>query len=186
MKTVQERLDAPVGQITRLSRVLWWLANLLMVLVPVGVAWTWTHFDQLAPFLPSMAGIPYDPERVTTSILVGAFCLNMIPGAIAIYGFWRLRRLFGLFAVGRYFDVEVIRCVRNFASAALAYGLAAPLTRLLIGLLVSLSNPPGERVLLVRISSDDLVIVFLGGVFFLIARVWSKAKEISDENDQIV
>ena len=186
MKTVQLHVATSTAPLMRLSRVLRWSSTLLILLVPLGVAWTWTHFDQLASILPSTAGIPYDPERVTGSILLGAFCLNMIPGAIAMYGFWSLRRLFGLFSVGRYFDTEAIRCVRNFASMALAYGIAAPLSRLLIGLLLTLQNPPGTRVIRVSISSDDLVIVFLGGVFFLIAGVWSKAKEISDENAQII
>jgi len=53
-------------------------------------------------------------------------------------------------------------------------------------MVVSLSNPPGERVYLLTVSSDDLVIVFLGAVFLLIARVWDKAREIDDENARIV
>ena len=170
----------------RLSRNLRWLATLLVVGVPLGLIWTWANFAELAPYLLSTAGVAFDPERVTPPLLVAAFTVNMVPGGIAMYGFWRLRRLFGLFAQGRYFDGEVIRCVQSFASAAFAYGLAAPVSRTLIALIVSLPNAPGERVLLLRLSSDDLVVAFLGGVFFLISRVWRKAKMIAEENAQIV
>ena len=37
-----------------------------------------------------------------------------------------------------------------------------------------------------RLSSDDLVIFFLGGVFYVIARVWCEARAIADENAQII
>ena len=43
---------------------------------------------------------------------------------------------------------------------------------------------PAEDML--RLSSDDLAVAFLGGVFFVISRVWRKAKMIADENAQIV
>jgi hypothetical protein len=51
---------------------------------------------------------------------------------------------------------------------------------------LSLGCGPGGRVLMIRLSSDDLVVAFLGGVFLLIAGVWRKAKLIADEHAQIV
>ena len=180
------RSEAVTMRITWWSRFLRRVSIVLVFLTPVGLVWTWTHFDQVAAFLPATAGIPYDPANVTPLIRIGAFFLNMVPGVIAMYGFLQLYRLFELFSIGRYFDADAIRRVRNFALTALTYGIAAPLSRFLIGVLVSMSNPPGERVFLLRISSDDLVIIFLSGVFFVIAGVWGKAKEIADENAAIV
>lgn len=191
--TGEKQMDAlssvkgnPNAGIRRFSRVLRGVSTLLIVAVPLGVIWTWANFDSLSAVLPSTAGVVFDPENITLPILVGGGLLNMLPGVIAMYGFWRLRQLFGLFLEERYFDREAIQHVRRFAATALAYGFAAPLSRTLIALVVSLSNPPGERVLLVTISSDDLVIIFLSAVFFLIARVWDKAREIDDENAQII
>lgn len=186
MDTTDTSLADPTARIRRWSRLLRGIATALVVMVPVGVAWTWSHFDELAAILPSTAGIPYDPAYVTPLIRLGAFGVNMVPGLIAMFGFWQLRHLFGLFAAGRYFETDVIQRVRTFALTAVAYGIAAPLSRLGIGLLISLGNPPGERILMLRISSDDLVIVFLGGVFFVIAKVWSIVKTMADENAQIV
>lgn len=186
MNPDEQPRTAAAQRIARRSRDLARLATVLVPLVPVGVAWVWIRFEQFAPVLTATAGVVADPARVTPLVRFGGFGLNMVPGAIAMYGFWRLRRLFGLFAAGQYFSAEAIRCVRGFGLAALAYGVAAPVARLLITLLVTFSNPPGERLLLIRISSDDLAILFLGGAFYVIAWVWTRAKEISDENAQIV
>lgn len=172
--------------IRRWSRVFYWFATVLIVMVPVGVAWSWSHFSQMAPFLPSMAGIPYHPDMVTLPMLVGAACLNLLSGLIAMYGFWQLRHLFAIFSDGQYFHANAIMKVRNFALAAMVYSVAAPITRMLIGVLMTISNPPGQRLLLLRLSSDDLVIFFLGGVFYVIARVWCEARAIADENAQII
>ena len=186
MDSVSSETGDPNAGIRRFSRTLRWVSTLLIVAVPLGISWTWANFDPLSPLLPLTVGVAFDAERITVPILVGGFSLNMLPGGIAMYGFWHLRQLFGLFLEDRYFDREAINHVRRFAATALAYGFAVPLSRMLIVMLVSLSNPPGERVMILSISSDDLVIVFLGAVFFLIARVWDKAREIDDENAQIV
>ncbi len=176
----------PNAGIRCFSRVLRGVSTVLIVAVPVGVIWTWANFDSLSAILPSTAGVDFDAENITLPILVAGGMLNMLPGVIAMYGFWHLRQLFGLFLEDRYFDREAIQHVRRFAAAALAYGFAAPVSRILITLVVSLTNPPGERILRLTISSDDLVIIFLSAVFFLIARIWDKAREIDHENAQIV
>lgn len=172
--------------ITQLSRILRSAAGLMIWAVPLGLLWTWSHFEQLAAVLPATAGLNIDPTQVTTAQLAAAFSANMLAGAIAMFGFWRLRCLFELFTQSRYFDQTAISCVQGFAVAILSYGLVTPLSRTLIALSLTLNNPQGEAILMLRLSSDDIVIVFLGGVFFLLARVWHNAKRIADEHAQIV
>ena len=54
----------------------------------------------------------------------------------------------------------------------LLYGsFIAPVTRALISIVVTISNPPGERALIVNLDSEDLIRIFLAAVLLL--TTWS-------------
>jgi hypothetical protein len=55
--------------------------------------------------------------------------------------------------------------------------MQAPLTYL-----ISMHNPPGHRFMSIGFGSDDVDMLFLAGVTFVIARVMAEARRVAEEN----
>lgn len=173
-------------KIVTISRIMRLLCLALIVATPLAVALVWWKFDFLFQEMPGMGHLPIHPERIGPWTRLLGFVVHIIPGGIAVYGFHQLRRLFELYTGGEIFSMNCVSRLRSFAHALLAYGIASPIAMALISVVVTMNNPPGERALSIALSSNDVVTLFIGGVFVVIARVMVEGGKLAEENAQIV
>ena len=61
-----------------------------------------------------------------------------------------------------------------------------PLTTTLLGIVLTMGNPPGQRIVSIGLSIDDYMIAAFGGLILAIGQVMVEAKRLADENRQIV
>jgi hypothetical protein len=64
-----------------------------------------------------------------------------------------------------------------FWNVVAAFVVQAPITYL-----ISMHNPPGHRFISLGFGSDDVEMLFLAGVTFVIARVMAEARRVAEEN----
>lgn len=173
-------------KIVGISRVMRLFCLVLFLATPFAVALVWWKIEFFLPQMPGMGGLSIHPERIGPGTRLLGFVVHMIPAAVAMYGFQELRRLFELYANGEIFSLGCVKHLKNFARALLVYAVASPAAMAAISMVITMNNPPGERALSITISSNDLVTLFVGGVFVAIARVMAEGHRLAEDNAAIV
>ncbi len=173
----------------RLTTISRWMAAscaLLMLILPLGLAWYWASsgVDALAAHanLPSLAvRAPLQPWQRWAAALVTAVAL-----APMLAGLWQARSCFALFARGQVFTRQAVRHLVRFAAWALAAALADILAGAVVSVLLTWGNPPGQRHLALGIGSQQLFAVFFAGVVWLMAAVIEDGQAVAEENASFV
>ncbi len=164
--------------VQKTSRLLKWACTVAIPVIPIGLATIWATLDwwlfgggEVTGFRPWVGGHIQVPQPIPAYSLGLGFLSSMLPGGLMVYALWQLRALFGLYGRGQIFTAENARRLRRFALAVLA---------------VTLGNPPGQRLLSVGFSSSQLVTLFMGAMFLVIAWVMDEARELAEDQAQII
>jgi len=175
-----------LSRIQRISRLMQRLCTAAAVLIPLTVAGMWATYELWGPSHPDLAQIPGLPATLTLPVRLLACLVGLAQAAIAVFAVWRLRRLFGLYADGLIFTADNTRCLRHFAAAILAFAIAKPVTGALLSVVLTMNNPPGQRQITVSLGSSELATLFIGGVFLIIAWIMDEAREMAEEQAEII
>ena len=170
-------------QLVGASRIMAWLSLIGAVLQPLVVAlcFIWpvstigldirfSHIDAA-----TMVSVPLT-DRLT------ALVFALIPALISTWGLFSLARLFQAFARGEIFSLPPLRALSNVTTALFWNVVAGFLTQAPITFFLTMHNGAGHRAISVGFGSDDVEILFLAGVTFVIARVMAEARRVAEEN----
>lgn len=162
-----------------------WIVRGLCVLGAIGLIALPIAFaldpEQFQPHnLPNIR-VTLDARAVALGSLVLAAA-----GALGIATLWQLWSLFGLYASGRVFERASVSRLRRFAWATLVFALAQPLLTTALVLALTLSNPPGQRMLSLGFGGHDYMGVLVAAVLIAIATVMADAVRLAEENEGFV
>jgi hypothetical protein len=102
--------------------------------------------------------------------------------AVALFMLWQLWRLFGAYRRGEVFSRPALQHLRRFSIGVLLQAALEPLTRTACILAVTIGNPPGQRQLVIGLSSDDYERVLIGAVLLAIASVMAEAVRVAEDH----
>ncbi|MBI3677934.1 MAG: DUF2975 domain-containing protein [Proteobacteria bacterium] len=128
---------------------------------------------------PLMGTTPLDAR------LLALLC-EAVPTAFATWALIALVRLFGCFATGEIFSARPLKHLSQVTLALFANVLSSFIAEAPISYLLTHSNPPGHRYSSLSLGSEDVQLLFLVGVAFVIARVMAEARRMADENESFV
>ncbi|MEQ1612422.1 MAG: DUF2975 domain-containing protein, partial [Hyphomicrobiaceae bacterium] len=117
---------------------------------------------------------------------LAGFAVSMIPMTVLLYLLHQAYALFDAFRLGNVFTADAPVRLRRIGSCMVALALLRPLAATLLGLALTWSNPPGQRILAIAISIDDYMIAAFGGLVLAIGHVMVDAARLADDNRQIV
>ncbi|MCB2215185.1 DUF2975 domain-containing protein [Desulfofustis glycolicus] len=172
-------------KIARTSRCYVVLLTILLVLVPVAHGAVWLFFEHL----------PADWLRPRSYAIVGGvspltrvlgFAVSMIKGIVVMYGLWVLIRLFKLYQKGIFFQAENVRCFKHLSRTLVLWAFAGVLVTPLLSVVLTMNNPPGQRVVEVTLQSADLTALVVGGMLAVIAAVMEDGERLQTEVDLTV
>lgn len=117
-------------------------------------------------------------------LLIGAISLPYL--AAFIWAFTRLDRMLRGFARGEFFESETVGHLRAFSG----YLLLAKLLSLIamharVAVLVHLLGHERVRAV-VNLSSDDMAVLLMCALFFLIARMMEEGRRLAEENREFI
>jgi Protein of unknown function (DUF2975) len=173
-------------RIRRVSRVLALSCEVLIVVLPAAVIGYWVLADaaEIAVRANLSARAIQGPllawQRVAGALITG------LPLALLLVGLWEARKCFRLFAAGRVFTADAVRCLRRFAGWVMVSVIAGIVAGPVISVLLTLNNPPGMRHLAIGISSDLVFTLFFAGMVWLMAAVISQGQTLAEENATFV
>jgi hypothetical protein len=141
----------------------------------------WTRNLLLAKLGLAGAELPVAPSaRFIIAIIVA------VPVGVILFGLFAVRALFAEFALGHVFTARSARYLQIFAATVLAQAPLGPLTALALTSALTFGNPPGQRMIAVAFSLNDLFALIIGGVLYATATVMREAARIAEENASFV
>ncbi|MCA1243823.1 DUF2975 domain-containing protein [Stappia stellulata] len=123
---------------------------------------------------------------LTPATRLAALALAAIPLCLALLGFVVVQRLFHGFATGNILTPESGRRLKRIGLIVTALGPVAIVIRSIASVVVSLPNPPGERVLAVGFGSNDITTIIAGMLMIVLGWTLEEAARVADENRQFV
>ena len=170
------RFSKAMAMLTTLGMLLIAAAMIAVFLIP-----DWTRNLLLARLGQAGQGLSLSPGH-----LIAAAAITAVPVGVLLFGLWQVRALFLKFADGQVFTLASARLLRNFAGSVLAQAILGPLSSTALMLAFTLSNPPGNRQLVITLSSHDYLALIVGGVLLAVSWVMVEATRLADENASFV
>lgn len=168
------RLSHYLAPTTRALALLLPLLSMLLWSIPFMTEMTARHMSDLF----------YLPLALTPRSTVLACLIATIQISLFAYGFWIMAQVFQLFAQNEPFKTG--HHVKRFGTILLISGVLAPLFRTLLGLALTMDNPPNQHYLVIGFSSSDFVLILVGILLMILGLALKQAALIAEENRQIV
>jgi hypothetical protein len=161
-----------------------WLSLLAGLIVLVFIAEVAIDQEALKRFLAGNVAVPFPTPNKQT--LFFAVIAAATPVGLLLYGLWTSSQFFRLIEAGHFFDAKCQGTLIQLARIAFAWSLANALTRSVLTLILTWSNPPGERVFSIGISFADFTSLILAILFLLFSHLQNQMVEVSEDSESFV
>ncbi len=173
---INTRLCHRAGALALASAVAFLLVNVAIWVVP-----QWSEFAAR-----SQANLYTEPITLTPLARALGLALSSLYLGVLVWALWTARKLFARLAAGDVFQPETGMLLRRFGLTLLIYAGLSPVATTAMGLIVTMQNAPGQRVLKLGVSDHEIVLALVGTLILVIGSVLADAVRIADENRQIV
>jgi hypothetical protein len=183
----QAALAGRLAGLARSVRALALLAAPLLLGVPPLLLWAPEALLSLGLGVPPGLGLMHlaqQPLGAAGRARMAAASLPPVLLSLALL--WQLWWLFGEYLRGAVFSPRALACLRRFGALLLALAVAQPLSQALMSVAISWDNPPGQRMVMFGLSSNDYALMLCSLVFMAIARVMTEAARVAEENEGFV
>lgn len=175
-----------VGQLGRLSALMCVVVAVGGALAEAALVWVWLTPSWVEAYVVPTLRLQSVPVALDAGTRLTAFAASMVPMAVLLYLLHQAYELFDAFRLGQVFSPQAPIRLRRIGSCILALALLRPITSSLLGLILTWTNPPGQRILALSLSIDDYMIAALGGLVLAIGHVMSEAARMAEDHSQIV
>jgi hypothetical protein len=173
-------------RIRRASRRLRYLLLSLLFIMPVVDGLVWLNINRFPEIIYKNI-LPYFvvPPLPFTARCLG-FVVTLIPMGVAMCGAFYLMQLFALYEQGHIFMMDNVRCFKKLSYVLIWWFVAGILYNSLLSVALTLHNPPGQRIMILELSSSDLTALLLGGILAVIAWVMEEGRKLQEDQDLTV
>ncbi|MEM1286042.1 MAG: hypothetical protein AAGH43_11695 [Pseudomonadota bacterium] len=185
-------ISHPTSVSMRLARRARWLAVVPLIaalLLGVGLVAQWVSEDLRAAAFASSLGMRGN-DLVRDAVAFPAALWPTIIRSVPIFVFggtmYLLFRLFRRLSVGFVLDQMNAKLVSRAGIGFVIFAGTAVLSNTLTTLLLSLHNPPGERILSIGFTTSDIGAFAAGFALFGLGSVLGEAARVADDNASIV
>jgi hypothetical protein len=111
-----------------------------------------------------------------------AFAVSSIPFAITLFILWSLIKLFKLYEQGKIFTLHNVHCYRNIAYALFLSQAIHPIYEFVMGLVLTLHNPKGQRIAAISLDQANFSIILIALFMILISWIMSEAYSLQEDH----
>lgn len=179
-------------KIRRLSLTLQVIIALAFVLLPFYTVVFWLSnghpFGAQAPIGVFLYEGPVQPlvSILPPNVKAIAFLVNMIPVTLYMVIIAFLMRLFHLYGAGEVFSARVVKLYQKIAWVLLTVQLIKPFYSTLMGYVLTLINPPGQRMLYIGLNIQDFLMICVAGVVLLVSWIVAEYYTLHEEQEYTV
>jgi len=173
-------------RITVVSRKLRLVCAGSIFCLPLLCALFWALFNRISaivPMIPLPVRVDHDLPALTRFL---AFLCDLLPLGVIVYALMRLKTLFLLYERGSIFTGQNVQCFRSLGRALIVWVGCDIVNRSLLGIVLTLDNPPGKRLLVIGLDGGDFTGIFVGVAVLIISWVMDEARKIQEEQALII
>jgi Protein of unknown function (DUF2975) len=178
-------MDHASPKILNQARWLSRFAAIVAVSSVIGYCMVWTN-PTLAYRVVTQDAFPDLPTKLTQSQNILMFLTGAIPTLIFASVLWAAKTFFDCYRDGKLFPPEAGARLKHIGRLCLILALVNPLVRTVSVLVISWLNPPGQKQLLLSVSSTDGFLLVFSGLLFMIGYILAEATQVAEENRMIV
>lgn len=176
-----------IRRISRLLKIAFIFSSCALPLLNAGF-WITDGYPFLKPWLEWNL-LPYVDDSVLPMSITSlsphikflSFLVTMIPTALNMAAFLFLARLFKSYEQLEIFSVNAVQCVKRVGICILCNQLVYPIYFALLTLVLTISNPPGSRIIATAIELEQITMGAVGVIILLISWVMEKGRELQEE-----
>jgi hypothetical protein len=158
----------------------------LVCFLPLLCAAFWVLFNRIYALIPMIAlpvRINHDLAAHTRML---AFLCDLAPLSALIFGLLKLKKLFSLYEKGYIFTEQNVNCYRSLGRTLMVWVACDIVNRTLLGIVLTLDNPPGKRLLVLGMDGGDFTGIFVGATVLIISWVMDEARKMQEEQALII
>lgn len=138
-------------------------------------------------FLLQLTHAPFaSVEELSAWIKLAGFLVDFIPSSFFIISLYILTKLFKRYEQFDFFSSQSIRYIRQIGLVLVISQLIHPFYIALHSFILSLPNPPGQRVLVFAYGPHEIKGVFLAFIVFLAAYIMEEGRHLQEENSSVI
>jgi hypothetical protein len=112
--------------------------------------------------------------------------VSLIPLGPTMLCLWWLARLFGLFTAGEIFTGNTVKYIRRTGWTMLAGVALMPIHEALMTLVLTIHNPPGERLISISLGSGDIRDLVIAGIIILVSWIMDEGRKLRETDELTV
>lgn len=155
-------------------------------LAELAVAWVWLSPMLVAEWVAPRLGLAAGQFATDGATRLAGFAVSSIPLLVVFYLLHQAYELFDGYRLGRVFTADAALRIRRIGMSALALAALRPLAVTALGLVLTAANSPGQRMLVLGVSVEDLMLIAFGGLILGIGHVMVMANLLAEDASQIV
>lgn len=177
-----------ISKIKKFSKNFHLLLSFLLVVIPLYYISYWIFINYLPETLITVNThkTPLIPNQLPITLQIIGFIVSLLPLSALTYGLVNIRKLFSFYKEGVIFSFEHVGIFKNTAKALILWVVLSMIYESAKSVLFSAGNPPGSRVLDIRLSSAEITTLLVGGIVFVISWVMDEGRILTEENELTV
>ena len=165
-----------------------WLSRfslVVMIFSILGYAYVWTN-TKLAYRVVSQDAFPDLPETLNFAQNLMLFIVGAVPTLLFAVILFKAKKFFDAYRKGKLFPEDSATNLKSIGKFCLALAIVNPLVRTIALLIMTYLYPPGQKLLVISLSSTDGFLLVLSGLLFMIGYILSEANRIAEDNEHII
>jgi hypothetical protein len=180
-------------KIRRLSRFLKYSCIFGMIMAPTLNAYYWIHdgfrifYFEKTKWLLQFADAPFTSiDELSSELKLAGFLTDLIPCTFFVISLYIMLKLFKRFERLEFFTKTTVRYIRQTGFVLVIKLLIHPFYIALHSFILSLPNPPGQRVVVLAYGPNEIKMLFLAFIVFLAAYIMEEGRHLYEENSMTI
>ncbi len=150
------------------------------------LVWLWASPMAVQTILAPRLDLGAVPVALDALTRLAGFTISLVPMSVLFYLLFQVDRLFAGYRQGQIFTQEPPLRLSRIGLALLTLAVLRPATATLLGLVLTASNVPGERILAIGIAIEDVMLIVFSGLILAIGQVMAEGQRLADDHRQII
>ena len=178
-----------IALVSKILQVVFWIA---LISLPILTVLFWFYFEDLKAFGFSdrFGGIDLNslPLQLPLPLSARFFAMaaSALPLAVDMVIVYLLIKLFNLYARGKIFTANNVRLIRWIGYTILIGQAISPVHQALLTLALTISNPPGQRMISIGLDNQNLFAIVSAVIIILVAWIMDEGRRLQEEQALVI
>lgn len=172
-----------LSKIKKLSKKFHLLITVFLFAIPLYYLIYWVFINYLPKTLltVNIEPTPLIPHPLSVKLQLIGVAVSLLPISALMYGLLNIRKLFSYYQEGVIFSFEHVDIFKKTSIALIGWVFLSILYESAKSILFSIGNPPGQGIVNIGFSSQEITTLIIAGIVFIIAWVMDEGRILTEE-----